>query len=478
MAAFFRVLSLELRALGRDRILLAALAGFLLCAGYALYCGHEWQSELRRSAQHIEQRDQVLFEERRDTLRRREEAGESGPRGFYDPSHPGAVGIFGGRNAVLPPSPWSLLSVGQTDLVPQATLVTTQADALQDAADSQSPLLLLLGRFDLVFVLTVLFPLLVLGFTHDLVSREREQGRLALMLSHSASSALVVGARGLARALPLFGAGVAATCAGYWLMDVRGDDWLRLVLWCVLVLAYGAVWFWLGVLVSVCSRRAATSALGVLGGWLLLVVVVPSGYDAVVGWMVPLPSQTEHLVAKRDRQREAEERADSLLHGYVRDHPELAVSETDDAMMAFMPRYLAVTEAVARDLRPLEEAFQRAKRAQQQLAQRLRFVSPTLVLQSSLCDIAGTGPRRHAQFDAATREFQSAWRSFFLPLAFEAQRLRSADYGEMPVFRMPPDPVRKVAASVVWGLVALIAAAAILAVLAVWRIRFLRPAED
>jgi ABC-2 type transport system permease protein len=248
-------------------------------------------------------------------------------------------------------------------------------------------------------------------------------------------------------------------------------------LWCLLITAYGTFWFSVGTLVSVYSKRSGTSALAVLGCWLLFVVVIPSGYDVAVGWAHPLPSHAEHLAARRARTRQAEERGDKLLEGYLHDHPELSASGADDAMMRFMPRYLAVTEAVERELAPLSVAFERARDAQRRLAHRLRFLSPSLVLQSALCDLAGTGPERHALFHKSTRKFQAEWRSFFLPRAFQARRLTSSDFDRIPEFHMAEEPTGAVVGRVAPGLAVLLALTGLLGLLAATRAKRLSPAE-
>jgi ABC-2 type transport system permease protein len=463
MTALARIALLELRTLARDRTLAIACAVFLVSVAYALHCGRVWHGELRASAQQIEAKDRALLLKQREILLERERAGDRRPRGFYDASHPGAVGVFGGRNAVLPPTPLSALAVGLTDLMPQAVLITTQGrSSPAQNIDTQSPLLLLASRFDLVFVFVVLYPLVVLTLAYDLVSRDRELGRLALLLAHTKHAASSWSARGLARVLPLALIGVAASCLGLTFMESEAapaDTALRLALWCALILAYGAVWFSLGALISVCSRSSGTSALVSLGMWLSFVVIVPSAYDASITALYPSPSQSEHLAARRDRARETEEQGDEVLAGYLHDHPELATSSGDDPMMSFLPRYLAITEAVEDKLAPLQLEFERVRARQRGAAQQLRFVSPALILQHALCDLAGTGPERHAAFLLAARDFQDTWRRFFMPRAVAKRRLTSADYAQIPAFELPEPPVRDVVGRSLVSLAALTALA-------------------
>jgi ABC-2 type transport system permease protein len=352
---------------------------------------------------------------------------------------------------------------------------------LSERTDTQSPLLLLSGRFDLVFVFVVLYPLIVLAMSYDLVSREREVGRLSLLLAQPGRPALTLMVRGLARAAPLLVVAILASAAGFLsAAPFTGDDgWaLRLLLWMLLVTTYGLFWFALGTLVSVCSHRSATSALVVLGLWLLFVVIVPSAYNLTVSSAFPLPSRSLHVAKSRDASRDAEAHSDKLLEGYLHDHPELGSDQTSDAMMSFLPRYLAVSETVEQALAPLHASFEQALSAQQRLARQLRYVSPALVLQSSLVDLAGTGPERHASFLENTRAFQQTWRDFFLPRAFAGKRLRAADLEQVPRFVMREEALEPLALRTGSALLALLLMTALAGLVTTKLARSLSPIES
>ncbi len=482
MTAFIQIIRLELRALLHDRVLVLGALLFFACTGYALLSGVRWQGELQSAADSIEKHQAELSRKQVQTLREREQRGAPPATGFYDPSNPGAMGVFGGVNAVLPPAPLATLAVGLTDLSPQATLVTTQSkSSLSERTDTQSPLLLLVGRFDLVFVFVVLYPLIVLAMSYDLVSRERELGRLSVLVAQPRSPAIALIARGLARAVPLLTIALLVSVAGFASASSFGGEsaWAqRLLLWALLVSVYGLFWFALGALVSVCSYRSATSALVALGLWLLFVVVVPSAYDLTVSNAFPLPSRSLQLAKSRDASREAEEHSDKLLGGYLHDHPELGSDQSSDAMLSFLPRYLAVSETVEEALAPLQAGFDQALRAQKQLAGRLRYVSPALVLQASLVDLAGTGPERQAQYLANTLQFQQQWRDFFLPRAFSGKRLRAADLEQVPRFVMSEEPLHELTLRTLSALLALAAMTLVASLATVKLARSLSPVES
>ena len=83
-----------------------------------------------------------------------------------------------------PPPPLAFAAIGQRDLQPYVLRV--RALGLQSQlydSETYNPELALPGVFDWAFVLIYLLPLVVIALGHDLVTAEREGGRLRLLLS-------------------------------------------------------------------------------------------------------------------------------------------------------------------------------------------------------------------------------------------------------------------------------------------------------
>ena len=87
----------------------------------------------------------------------------------------------------LPSRPLVSVAVGQRTLLPQAMVVDTSAH-LSEARETETPMnaptRLLTGAFDLAFLFVVLFPLVVIGLSYELLSGERARGTLPC-LCHS-----------------------------------------------------------------------------------------------------------------------------------------------------------------------------------------------------------------------------------------------------------------------------------------------------
>jgi len=94
----------------------------------------------------------------------------------------GALGAsFATRHAVLPVPALAVLAVGASDLHPYYARVSVRSKASFMASDEvENPHNLLAGRFDLVFVVVWVLPLLLIALTYNTVTGERDQGTMAL----------------------------------------------------------------------------------------------------------------------------------------------------------------------------------------------------------------------------------------------------------------------------------------------------------
>ena len=169
------------------------------------------------------------------------------------------------------------LAIGQSDLLP---VLLPDHDRRQEtvlaAAELENPQRLLVGRFDLAFVLIYLYPLLILALTYNVLSARTEQGTLVLALSQPVSLRTIV----LGKLTLRFGifllvisglAGFAAVVAG---IDLGATGvTTRLLLWVTAVVAYGLVWFALATLVASFGRPSSTNAMALAAIWLAFVIL-------------------------------------------------------------------------------------------------------------------------------------------------------------------------------------------------------------
>jgi ABC-2 type transport system permease protein len=115
------------------------------------------------------------------------------------------------------------------------------------------------------------------------------------------------------------------------------------------------------------------------------------------------------------------------------------------------------------------DAYERQRRRQQALIERLRYLSPAMLMQDALNDLAGTGTTRYRHFSAEVDRFHAAWRAHFTPLILGRTRLQSLE--AVPMFQYREEHTLAVATRVMSSVAGLSVPAVILAWLGMRRLR-------
>jgi ABC-2 type transport system permease protein len=470
---FATIIRHDWRSLTADASLWIVAGIFAGAIGYGTFNGVRWVAfQSAAIAEAVDEEQERLRKQEAEIVRiNRENASVSA---FSDPRNPDAAGrSLGARYAVLPPTPLAALSVGQSDLLPYYVKMTTDAkETVLAAAELENPHRLLAGRFDLAFVLIYLYPLLILALTYNLLSVEKEQGTLVLALSQPVSLRTLAAGKVALR----FGLFVVAVVAMAAVAIIVGGVTLtaagagpRLLLWIVAVALYGLFWLAVAAAVTALGKPSATNAMVLAGIWLVLVVLVPSVLSMTATTMFPVPSRVEMIQAMRVASDEANAEGSKLLARYYEDHPELATGDEQQAMNDFNMVRVAVNSEVERRVGPVLDRYARQLSAQQGIVTRARFLSPAILMQDALNDIAGTGTARHREFVKQVEVYHQRWRDYFIPLVFQKARL--LDYSGVPRFTYVEETLRSVARRVAVSMVGLSIPALVIGVIAFTRMR-------
>jgi ABC-2 type transport system permease protein len=174
----------------------------------------------------------------------------------------------------------------------------------------------------------------------------------------------------------------------------------------------------------------------------------------------------ELVQSGRRAANEAEREGKSLLVRYYREHPEFRAGEHSQAFTAAARIFYAAHAEVTRTMQPLLARLNTQVDRQQALVNRYRFLSPTIIAQEALNDLAGTGVARFTRFRSQAMALQSAWQDLFISNIFAGKRMTSADYDRIPRFDWREEAIAEVASRVVSGLAQLMAVVFVLALIA------------
>jgi ABC-2 type transport system permease protein len=129
-------------------------------------------------------------------------------------------------------------------------------------------------------------------------------------------------------------------------------------------------------------------------------------------------------------------------------------------------RVLEAKEALVERSAPVLKELRDKLRQRQALISTLRFISPALVVQLALEDVAGSGMNRHHIFQDQVDAYHERFRAFFKTPVQTGVSLRSEDLDALPQFSFEEEPLSSMAARVAAGVGFLLLTVVLLLILA------------
>ncbi|MBT9555659.1 MAG: DUF3526 domain-containing protein [Myxococcales bacterium] len=456
---------LELRLLLSDRNISFALAFFAIILGLSAWLGGRHAGVHEDAIRAASVAQTAAVESARAQLWELERQRDV-PLGARDPRDPGVAGHeLAVPLVTLPAGPLASVSAGLRDVRPHAIRVTTGAQ-LSESLSAAPPLIgpsrQSSGAFDPAFVFVVLFPLVVIALSYDILSGERERGTLALLLSQPLTQRQLVLGKALARATLLIVSGVGTAWLGVLVSGGRlfsDGAWVLTSLYTAGIASYALFWFALAIAVNARGGASSRNALILVGLWLAFTVVVPGLLRVFVESRYPPPSRVELVNEAREAAEEAEAELGSIegTHGATTTSP-----KAGDGTLSPMQRAATVQEELAKRTEPVVAAFRQQLEAQQAQVSRLQYASPAVVLQEMLNDVAGTGSQRQDHFERQVDAFQKRWRAFFMQKVDGRVQLTSADWASLPAFSYEDEPLSELLTRTGVGLLGLLLPALLL----------------
>ena len=455
---FIRIATNDFRNLRADRSALWIGILFLGMAAYAVINGFAWARFQQKALEDIRtEESQRLSSVKRNIVRAN--SGRLSPSPFRDPRNPSAVGnSVAVQHATMPPGVLAPLAVGQSDLLPYYLKVTLRSrDALVGGGELENPVHLLFGQFDLAFVFLYVYPLLILTLGYNMISGEREAGTLALTLSHPITlQQLVLGkvvCRGVFILASAAGLSVAAAIATGVPLN-NGEALTRLLVWIAVMAAFGAFWFAAAVLVSALGKSSVTNALALSALWIFFTLLIPSFLNVTAQTAHPIPSRVEMIQAMREATDAATAERSRLMARYLEDHPDLTGASAE-TLTQLAVRNVVIAEEIDRRMDPVLREFDQQLKAQQEIVNRYQFLSPAILAQAALFDLAGRSNYRYHHFVRQAETFHSTWQRHLRPLILRDVRMTPSDIEALPKFEYQEEPlssVMKRAAAAIAGL--------------------------
>lgn len=335
---------------------------------------------------------------------------------------------------VREPSRLAPVAVGLRDVTPYNLKVRMLAlegqirDSKIGNPESQA-----LGHFDLTFLLSFLYPLLIAAFLHDTLSSEREAGTWDLIRSNPVSPLRMLLGKAALRFAPIPAVWLLTVAVACVVLRLPLDA--RLAWWVALSLAYLVFWFTVSLLVMALKRSSNFNALAMLTVWLWLAILVPVASNLAILSALPSSDGFEAALRQREGYHTKWDRphAETMRAFYSR-YPEYAHRRVPEDSFSWA-WYYAMQQQGDEESAQAADRFREVQRHRETWSRRLAWLAPPALMESALTRLAGTGLDAHAAYLDSVRSYHERIRRHFYPMLFRDPPLPPVEWRAVPRHR-------------------------------------------
>jgi len=426
----------ELKLLLRSRWIQLLSLVLLVLFGFSAYNGlkkvESRQDNITKAKNEVKESDAMMLK----LLDSVESGMEVSVPSWTVPSGPMAMGNYHPRVAAMEQQPMAFIATGQADLFTHYVKPTAGGDdAALNFTEMTSPVQLLFGSFDLAFVIIYLLPLLIVAFSYNVLSAEKESGSLRLLAAQPIGLQNWVLQKLVLRFFWLSLLVLVSLTVVFLVLGLNPFAELATFFGLIgLILAYMLFWFALSFLVNLWVGSSAKNAVALLGLWVLFVLLVPSILNQLGNSLYPMPSRNLMINEMRMMKAEVTEQQDKILDNFLRDHPEYAINDSTQSR-SFWHSYMASQNLVKEKMEPILDSYEKQLQNQQNWISKFKWLSPAILAQESLNSMAGTSKENYENYRKQVVIFAGKWREHFMPFLYNNQLFSQKDYANLPEFK-------------------------------------------
>lgn len=383
--------------------------------------------------------------------------GDSGEPYVRDIADSYEIGFYAKVAEAIPVAPLWNLANGQADLFPSYYEINTRPRneliTFTKTGEFQNPLMMLVGNFDLSFLFVYLYPLLIIALCFNLLSAERENGTLRMLLSQPLPLRRLIVGKLIPRMILLLGLGLILPFAAYFVSNfgspnphfTTAEIIFRLTGWALIIAVYGLFWFFVCVLIASRGKSSAFNAIATTAVWLFLAVLLPSIISLTADFLYPTPSRATLTQEIRRIEREINDKQNHLkfqekFFAELNTKPtERVLEKRQDVLNDYAGR-----GEINRQINRMENDLRDLTDRQQNFVRRVSLVSPPLLVQHLLNDFAGTNAERFQHFSRSIGEFHQNFFAYFATKFLKDERIKFADIENFPKFGWQEKSLREI----------------------------------
>ncbi len=349
----------------------------------------------------------------------------------------------GSSYAIKPVFSLQTLSLGQSDIQAfyyKVNIVKKQALVFEE--EIYNSFLHFLGDFDFSFVVVFLLPLVIIVFTYNILSFEKEQGTWVLLKTSNVSlSRLLLTKMTLRYGLLLifvWGLTILTLLTQIGVSFLATPNWWWLV---SMVSLYLLFWFALSLLVNSFSMNSGLNAITLILIWLLTSVLFPGIVQIGLDKVYPIPNRVEMLNRERDAVNAFFAKGETEVSRDAYDNPLAHIRQAHVATPAMIYSHGLLTSKTtqikdaATDTAEVKLYAQIER--QQSAIRTLQLLSPALMMQETLSGLAGTHWHQFNQFSQDVSGFRKKLEAYYFPKLQTETAYRTftaADVNRIPEF--------------------------------------------
>ena len=308
------------------------------------------------------------------------------------------------RRAFRSPSPLQFVVDGGEAVLPNVIPYSVNLTMQGEREGGENDMLPPFEGMDWDFIIRVILSFVAIALTYDAVSGEREQGTLRLILSNPVPRDQFITGKFLAALAALSIPLLLGSAISIAVVRVYGDvpvglaEARAVATHLGLSMIYIALFVLLGILVSIHSRRSASSLVVLLLLWVILVVAIP-------GMARPVAVMREEIVGRRVFDDEVSRILADILAEYEGQdvsHAPPDVAPVDESEY----RWAEMMSRVDAREQEMVNHYRGEKLAQAAFARAVSVLSPAGLYRFAGQDLIGTGLRRQRDFVSAVNDFR------------------------------------------------------------------------
>lgn len=274
----------------------------------------------------------------------------------------------------------------------------------------------------------------MIALLHDLISVERQSGRLGLLLS------LPDGTRIWRRRVALrYGLLLSCLLIPLLIGAAIANTALTTVGMAVLIVAsYLAFWVGLTLIVAARGWRSVTNATALMGAWVMLTLVLPTLANVAFVRTIPVHQGVDLMLAQRQIVHGAWEiPREETMQRFITNHPEW--KDTAPLAKGFQWKWYFAFHQVGDDsVAEQAQQYRDGLLKRQAWTDRIGWILPSVGAQVALHQFASTDLPAQLHYQDQIADYHKQVRMYYYPYLFNDLKFSSADFDTRPIFEPEP----------------------------------------